>query len=109
MNPDLEAIVAADEEARARIDAARSTSQSQVEATAVEREQRRRERYASLVRDADDDERQIREATDRAVADRQAARARYSETRRPAAEAALIEAADLYARIIVGEPREISK
>ena len=57
---------------------------------------------AEFVLEADDEERRLREATDCAVAERQAARARFRETRQHAAEKALAQAADLYARIIDG-------
>jgi hydroxylamine reductase (hybrid-cluster protein) len=109
MNPDLEAIVGAGEEARARVDAAQATAQAGVQAAAEARERHRQERYEALRKATDDEERQIQEAAERAVADRQAIRSRYRETRRLAAEGALAQAADLYAQILLDGPSGIPK
>jgi vacuolar-type H+-ATPase subunit H len=109
MNPDLEAIVEADEEARARVDAAQATAQARVQAAAEARERHRQERYEALRKATDDEERQIQEAAERAVADRQAIRSRYRETRLLAAEGALAQAADLYAQILLDGPSGIPK
>jgi hypothetical protein len=104
MNADLEAIIAADEEARARVEAARAASQAQVQAAVGERERRRKERYEALLQTARDEELRIRQAADRAVADRESSRARYLEARRQATESALAAAAAAYARIIRDGP-----
>jgi vacuolar-type H+-ATPase subunit H len=109
MNPDLEAIVAADEEARARVEAAEATAQASVQAATDARERHRQERHEALQKATDEEERQIREAADRAVADRQAIRSRYRETRRLAAEGALAQAADLYAQVVMNGPSGIPK
>jgi hypothetical protein len=104
MNSDLEAIIAADEEARARVEAARAAFQGQVQAAVNERERRRQERYAALLTTAQDEELCIREAADRAVADRKSSRARYLEARRQATESTLARAAHAYVRIIRDGP-----
>ena len=100
MNADLEAIIAADEEARARVEAARAAALAQVQAAIDERERQRREREEALLNVARDDEQRILEAADRAVAERKSSRARYLESRRQASEGALTRAAGVYARII---------
>jgi hypothetical protein len=107
MNSDLDAIVSADEEARARIEAAATSAQARVQAALDERERCRRACCEALRNAVDDEERRIQEAADRAVADRQATRARYREARRRAAESALARAAEVYARIIADGPRGI--
>ena len=104
MNPDLEAIVAADEDARARVEAAQVTAQARVQAAAEARERERQERFDALRKATDDEERRIQEAADRAVADRQATRSRYRETRRLAAEGAIAHAAEVFAQIVVNGP-----
>lgn len=104
MNPDLEAIVAADEEARARVEAAQNASEMLVNAARADRERRRQERYDELRTTLEEEERRIREAADQAVAERQAKRARYRETTRQAAETALPRAAELYARLVADGP-----
>jgi hypothetical protein len=104
MNPDLEAIVSADEEARARVEATRAGSQARVQAAMAELVRRREKRYEALRKAADEEERLIQEAADRAAADRQATRARYRETRHRVAEGALARAAEVYARIIAHGP-----
>ena len=104
MNSDLEAIVSADEEARARIEAARAGSQARVQAATAERERRRRERYEALRQAADAEERAINEAADLAVANRRASRASYLAARRLETESMLARAGELYARIIRSGP-----
>jgi hypothetical protein len=101
MNADLEAIVAADEEARARVEAARTAAQAQVQAAIDERLRRRHEREEALLTAAKDEELRISEAADRAAAERKSSRARYLESRRQATESALADAALAYVRIIL--------
>jgi hypothetical protein len=100
VNPDLEALVAADEEARARVEAARAALQARVQEAENERIRRRQERYETFRKAAEAEEHRIKEEADRAVSDRQLARTRYLGARRRAAEGALANAADVYARII---------
>jgi hypothetical protein len=105
MNTDLEAIVSADEEARARVDAARAASDAQVQAAVDARSRRRHERYEALRQTADAEERGINETADLAVANRRASRASYLAARRLATESALARAGELYARIICSGPQ----
>jgi hypothetical protein len=109
MNPNLDAIVSADGEARAHVEAARAAGDARTKEAADERERRRQARYDALCRAADEEERAIEESADRAVADRQSIRARYREARRRAAEGALLRAADEYARIIADGPHGTSR
>ena len=109
MSPDLEAIVGADEEARARVEAAQATAKARVQAAAEARERLRQERYEALRKATDDEERQIQDAAERAVADRREIRSRYRETRRLAAEGALAHAAEVYAQIVMNGPTGILK
>jgi hypothetical protein len=109
MNADLDAIISADEEARARLASAQAAAQAKIEAAAAERDRQRQARYEALRKATDADERQIQQAADRAVADRQAIRSQYRDTRRRAAEGALMKAAEMYARILVNGPPGISK
>jgi hypothetical protein len=104
MTPDLEAIVAADEEARARVAAAQEAAQASVRAALDARQQQREARYEALRQATDDDQRRIREEADRAVADREAIRARYRETRRRMAEGMLTRAAEVFATIVANGP-----
>ena len=109
MTPDLEAIVAADEEARARVEAAQTAAQARVQAATEACERDRQERHQAFQKATDHEERRIQEAADRAVADRQANRLRYRETRRRAAEEALAHAARVYAQTVINGPSGTSK
>ena len=104
MNADLEAIIAADEEGRARVEAASGAAHAQEQSAVDERERRRQERHEALLKTAQDDELRIMEAADRAVAGRKSSRARYLEARRQATEGALARAAAAYARTIRDGP-----
>ena len=104
MDDNLEAIVSADEEARARVDAARRAANTRIQAVRDERGHRRREREQALRSAVDNEERRIDEETGRAVAERQARRARYLEARRQVAEGVLAHAAEVYAHIIRDGP-----
>jgi hypothetical protein len=109
MSPELEAILSADEEGRARLASVEAAAQASIRAAVEARERQRQERYEALRQATDDEERRILEAADRAVADRRAIRARYRETRRRAAEGALARAAEVYAAIVTDGPPEIPK
>jgi hypothetical protein len=98
MDPYLESIVAADEEARARVESARVAANARIGDAERVRDRRREERALSQA--ADDEEREINAAVESVVADRQSARRRYLETSRQAAAEALPRAADLFAQII---------
>ena len=100
MDPQLESIVAADEEARARVESARAAAATRVEETERERNRRREEKARALREAAEDEERQIGLANDRAVAERQLARRRYLDASRQAADAALPRAAEVFVQIV---------
>jgi hypothetical protein len=104
MDDNLEAIVLADEQARARVDAARSAASAGIQAARDERARRQREREQALRSAVDEEERRIDEETARAVAERQARRARYLEARRQVAEGVLAHAAEVYAYIVRDGP-----
>jgi hypothetical protein len=104
MTPDLEAIVSADEEGRARLAAAEEAARASIRAATDDRERQRQARYEALRQATDDEERRIREEADRAVAERQAIRARFRETRRQMADAALTRAAEIFAAIVANGP-----
>ena len=100
MTPDLDAIVAADEEVRAGLESARAAATARIDAARESARQEREQRIARLVDAAETERRRIEDDGAKAVAERQAARARYSASRRLAADAVLSEAADAYARIV---------
>ena len=104
MDDNLEAIVSADEEARARVDAARSAASAGIQEARDERARRRREREQALRNAVDDEEGRIDEETARSVAARQARRAQYLEARRQVAETVLARAAEVYVQIIRDGP-----
>lgn len=105
MDADLEALIAADEDARARVDAAREAARARV-AAAREDLQRRQDAQRIAQQHATDlAVSAIDEDAARTVAARRAARAQYAETRRIEADSRLAQAADLYAQIIkTGRP-----
>jgi hypothetical protein len=107
MDESLERIVAADEEARARVANVRAEAAARVEAARArcraqqyERDDTRRKSLAAALAD-------IEGATERTIDERRAARARYAEARRQRAETVLAEAAEQFARIVRdgGPPR----
>jgi vacuolar-type H+-ATPase subunit H len=100
MNPQLESIVAADEDARARVESARAAAARNLAEAERERNDRREARARALRQAAEEEERQISVANDRAVTERQLARRRYFASTRPAAAAALPRAADMFVAIV---------
>ena len=100
MDPNLEAIVAADEECRARVEAAAADGRSRVDAARQASAERRQARLEALHAALEAEERAIRSDADRARAERQTLRATYLETKQQAAEGVLAEAAELFARIV---------
>jgi hypothetical protein len=106
MDADLSSIIAADEEARARVQAARTAAANRVDEVRRNIEDERALRLAALRAQAARTVAAIEEQVGRTVAERTTARARSIAARRHAAEAALEAAADLYARIVIrGVPR----
>jgi hypothetical protein len=106
MDLDLTAIVAADEEARAHVQAARTAAAARVERVRRELEADRAARLDALRSQAASAVAGIEEQTRRTIDERAAARAGSIETRRRAAEAALGAAAELYARIVLDGPSQ---
>ncbi len=100
MNPDLDAILSADEEARARIEAAERTARARLEAARNDRERRREERRAGAARAVDDEVRRILDEADRLVVERRQRRATYLAERQAAAEGLLTRAAERYVEIV---------
>jgi hypothetical protein len=100
MDADLETLVAADEDARARVDAAREAARARV---AAAREDLRRRQEAQRVARQQATETAvaaIEQETTRTIAERRTARLKSAEIRRLEADARLAQAADLYAQII---------
>ena len=103
MDADLDALLAADEDARARVEAARASAAARIAAATTE-ERQRREQHEEAARQALARELQrIESETNRAIDDRRGARRAYSDTRRAAAAPAIAEAADAFAALIRGD------
>lgn len=100
MDAQLESLIAADEQARARVDAAREAARMRIEAARQEHLRRQDEELNARRQAIAGEVRRIDDEAARAVAARRAARARYSEARRAAAATVLAEAGDIYARIV---------
>ena len=101
MDPNLEAIVAADEECRARVDAAELACRSRIDAARRDAAERGGARLRALQAAVEAEERAIGREADRAIAERRALRATYLEAKRQAAEGVLIEAAQFFERIVL--------
>jgi hypothetical protein len=104
MDDDLTAIVAADEEARARVHAARTAAAGRVDEARRDIERARSQRLETLRTQAARDVQAIAEQTARTTAEREAARSRSIEVRHASSEACLEAAAELYARIVIDGP-----
>jgi hypothetical protein len=104
MDADLSAIVAADEEARAQVEAAQAAAAQRVDQVRRHVVGDRALRLEALRAQAAAGVTAIEEQAARAVNERKAARGRSIAARREAAEAALDAAADLYARIVIEGP-----
>jgi hypothetical protein len=103
MDADLETLLAADEDARARVEAARASAAARM-ASARTDERQRRERGAEAARESLARElARIDSDRETAIASRLRARRAYSDTRRTAASIALAEAADAFAAFIRGD------
>lgn len=100
MHPELEAILSADEESRARLQQAQTAARLRLEAAGAERERRRRERHDAALRTLEEEVKSIIEQADRAIAERRRRRLLYLETRRLAAEKSFARAVEAYIRIV---------
>ncbi len=103
MNEDLDRIVAADEEARAHVDAARTAADARLAAARDLCRSRAEQTAAARQQAVESQLQQIQDAADRAISARQAARATSAEARRRVAEPCVAEAAGLFARIVRGD------
>ena len=107
MDVDLTAIVAADEEARAHVQAARAAAAVRVDQVRRDLEADRAARLDALRSQVALAVTAIEEQAKRTLHERQVARARSIDTRRRTAEAALDAAAEVYVRIVMdGPPRQ---
>lgn len=100
MNPDLDSILSADEEARARLEASTAAAHARLEAARSERERRREERRAAYARAVDEEVQHILAEADRAVEERQRRRAAYLAERRAAADGLLTRAVECYVGVV---------
>lgn len=100
MDPDLDAILSADEECRARLHQAEALARQRLEAAQAAREQRRQERHQAAVHSLEQEVERILAQADREIAERRRQRQLYLETRRMAAEKAFARAVDTYVRIV---------
>lgn len=104
MHPDLESILAADEEARLRVTAAEKAARERVERARAEAtahfDRRRHESEAALERETV----AILAAADREAAEVCRRRAEHSQVHAAAADASLDAAAEIYAAILASGP-----
>lgn len=104
MNPDLERLICADEEARIRLEAARSASHSQRETVAAELDAARQARQQFLEQELAKDIRDIQETAREDAAQRDAQRAAYRQERRRQAERLLPQAVAVFLEIVRDGP-----
>ena len=106
MRPELEAVVAADEEARSRLSSAEERAKRDVTAVRAEVERQIAGRKQSSEADLERELVAIRAEGERAVSELQARETAYRETVAAAAAGRLAEAAQLFARIVLEGPPE---
>jgi hypothetical protein len=104
MDDDLTAIVAADEEARARVQAAQTAADNRIAQVRVGIEVARSQRLDAMRVQVTREVQSIEERTLHTVAEREAARARSIAARRASSDACLEAAAEIYARIVIAGP-----
>ena len=100
MDPELESLIAADEGARARVETAREAARARVESARDDHRRRTEAQIRKQQQAVTDEVRRIEDEAAQAIAGRRAARARYGEARRAAADTALAEAGTLYALVV---------
>jgi hypothetical protein len=103
MEAELERIVAADEEARVRVDGARAEVGARVTAARLLREHAEKEKADEAARAVEQEARRILAEADAAAAERARRREAWLAQREAAAAPLLSAAADAYARIVRGE------
>jgi len=109
MDPELDAILSADEECRARLHQAEEAARLRLEAARAERAQRRRVRHEAAMRQLDEEVASILAQADRDIAERRRQRLLYLETRRLAAEKAFAGAVETYVRIVREGPPGVKR
>jgi hypothetical protein len=106
VNPELDALVSADEDARVRLAAAEEAARAQVasvrEALARERDERKRSLAEALERELE----AIRETSARRLQERRIRREQYRAQRARAAESLLPVATDAFVRLVRGDGAE---
>jgi hypothetical protein len=110
MNTDLESILDADEEGRARIDAFVKQAAARIEQARREAEERRAQMRETARRALDADLEKILADADREAEQRGKRRAAYLAERQAHAQAVLSRAAEIYEKIILeGPPAETAR
>jgi hypothetical protein len=104
MNPDLETVVVADEEARARVEAARRNAQARIAAAREEVVRSKQDRVRAREVDVDEKLRSIGEEAERQAAERRRRREEYLAGVRLASQERLASAAEAWARIVRDGP-----
>jgi hypothetical protein len=104
VNPDLERLISADEEARTRLEAARSASRSQRETVAGELAAARQAQQHFLEQELAKDILDIEQAARENAAQRDAQRAAYRQERRRQAERLLPQAVATFLQIVRDGP-----
>ena len=104
MNPDLEDIVIADEEARARVEAARRAARERIAAARDEVARSEQERARAREAEVEKTLRSVVEEAERQAQERKLRREEYLAGVRSAAEGLLPAAAEAWARIVRDGP-----
>jgi hypothetical protein len=104
MNSDLEAIVVADEEARARVEAARRSAQARIAEAREEAERSKQDRARARQVDVEEMLHAIGEEVERQAAERLRRREEYLAGVRRVAQERLAAAAEAWARIVRDGP-----
>lgn len=100
MNTELEAILQADEEARARLESFEGQAAARIEEARRQAERRRAEQREAARRALEAEVQRILTEADREAGDRRARRASYLVEKEAHAQALLSRAAELYAKIL---------
>ena len=100
MNPDLERLICADEEARTRLEAARAASRSQREAVGAELDAARQARQDFLAQELAKDILEIEKTARESATQRDAQRAAYRQDRSRQAERLLPQAVAAFLEIV---------
>lgn len=104
MEPALEQLVTADEEARARVSFAEKLAERNVAAARAERRRADENQKSAALKALEDELAAIRAAAEQEIATASQSHDAYLETLRAAGERQLDQAANVYASIVRGEP-----